>query len=449
MSGMDAGRRSRLPVHVLRHRDYRYLWAGQFVSVLGTQMHAVALSYQLYQLTGSVVQLGLLGLVRAAALMVTSLVGGVVADARDRRAVMLVTQSTLLMLSMSIAIATYLDAINVVMLYIVAALIAATSAFDGPARQALIPALVPRHELAAAMSLNILAMSTARMAGPAVGGFMVALVGVATTYVIDGASFLATIGALLIMRTRVELPEMRAAGLKAIAEGLRFIRATPVIWGIMVLDFLATLLGSTIGLAPVFADDVLDAGAQGLGLLYSAPAAGAVLGGLIVSLMPQVSRPGRVLVVSVAVYGVFLALFGMSGSLIVALLMLAGAGAADSVSVAMRHTVRNLATPDALRGRVAAAHSALAMGGPRLGEFQSGMTAYLVGPRFAMVLGGLAVIAVSGLMSWIVPAMLRYRFDEQDDLDAKAWGPGHARGDVTPQSGSAPTARAAESTLRR
>lgn len=218
MSGIDAGKRSRLPVHVLRHRDYRYLWAGQFVSTLGTQMHSVALSYQLYQLTGSVVQLGLLGLVRPIALMVTSLIGGAVADSRDRRTIMLVTKSTLLLLSLSIAVATWLDTINVPLLYIVAALIAATSAFDGPARQALIPALVPRQKLASAMSLNILAMSIARMAGPAVGGFMVALVGVATTYVIDGASFLATIGALLVMRTRVELPAIRATGITAIAE---------------------------------------------------------------------------------------------------------------------------------------------------------------------------------------------------------------------------------------
>lgn len=444
MSGVEAPPRSRLPIHVLRHRDYRFLWLGQFVSTLGTQMHAVALSYQLYQLTGSVVQLGLLGLVRAIALMVTSLIGGAVADAMDRRVVMLVTQTVLLALSLSIAFATYLDTINVLMLYIVAALIAATSAFDGPARQALIPALVPRHELASAMSLNILAMSIARMTGPAVGGFIVALVGVAATYVIDGASFLATIGALLIMQTRVELPELRATGISAIVEGLRFIHATPVIWGVMVLDFLATLLGSTIGLAPVFAEDVLNAGPQGLGLLLSAPAAGAVLGGLIVSLLPQVSRPGRVLVLSVVVYGVFLALFGLSTSLVLALLALAGAGAADSVSVAMRYTVRNLATPDELRGRVAAAHSALAMGGPRLGEFQSGMTAFLVGPRYAMVLGGLAVVAVSGLMSWVAPAMLRYRFDDQSDEDIDGRGADRTRGSVTTPAGpssSAPAAR--------
>lgn len=415
MSGANRTGRSRLPVAVLRHRDFRLLWGGQFVSTLGSQMHSVALSWQVYQLTGSYVQLGLLGLVRAVALIGASFVGGAVADSRDRRAVMLVTQTVLLALSAGLAIATALDTVNVVMLYGVAAAVAATTAFDGPARQAMIPALVPRDALAPAMSLNILAMSVARMAGPAVGGVAVAVVGVAGTYLIDALSFLWVIGALLAMRTRMSVPLARASGVAAVVEGLRFIRSTPVIWGVMGLDFLATLLGSTVGLAPVFAEDVLKIGPQGLGLLLSAPAAGAVLGGFAISLVPQPKRPGLVVVISIVAYGVCLALFGFSGGLLAALAALAGAGAADSVSVAMRHTVRNLATPDELRGRVAASHSALAMGGPRLGEFQSGVTAELIGPRPAMVFGGAGCIAVALLVAWTVPAVLRYRFDEPGD----------------------------------
>jgi len=414
MSVDGRDRRARLPIAVLRHRDYRLLWAGQFVSVLGTQMHAVALSWQVYELTGSVIYLGILGLVRAVTIMAMSLVGGAQADARDRRTILLVTQVVLLCLSAGLGVATALDAVNVTMLFIVAALVAATSAFDGPARQALIPSLVPRHDLTAAMSLNILAMSIARMAGPAIGGVAVAVLGVAGTYMLDASTFLGTLGALLVMRTRVSPPAVRAAGLASIIEGLRFIRSAPVIWGVMVTDFLATLLGSTSGLAPVFATDVLKAGPQGLGLLLAAPAAGSVVGGVIVSVMPNVSRPGRLIIVSVAVYGAFLTLFGFAPSLAWALLALGGAGAADSVSVAMRHAVRNLATPDELRGRVAASHSALAMGGPRLGEFQSGMTASLVGPRDAMIAGGAGCMLVALLIAWLVPAVTRYRFEDED-----------------------------------
>lgn len=414
MSGVDR-RRGRLPVFVLKHRDYRLLWFGQMVSTLGTQMHTVALSWQVYELTGSVVQLGLLGLVRAVALMGTSFLGGAAADTRNRRSLMLVTQSLMLALTLGLAAVTALDAANIWLLYGFAAATAATSAFDGPARQALIPSLVPRNELGAAISLNMLAMSSARMIGPAIGGVSVGLAGVAATYVIDATSFLAVILALLLMRTNVVTPVLQVRGLEAIREGLRFIVATPVIWGVMLLDFLATLIGSTVGLAPVFAKDVLDAGPQGLGLLLSAPAAGSVIGAVIVSLLPQFSRPGRMVVASVAAYGVCLMLFGMSGSLVSALLALVGAGAADSVSVAMRHMVRTIATPDELRGRVAASHSALAMGGPRLGEFQSGMAAALVGPRTAMIVGGAGCVLVAMAIGKLVPSVMRYRLDSDGD----------------------------------
>ena len=419
MSGVD-GQRSRLPVHVLKHRDYRLLWFGQMVSTLGTQMHTVALSWQVYELTGSVFQLGLLGLVRAVALMATSFVGGAAADSRNRRTLMLVTQSTMLVLVLGLAACTAFDVVNIWMLYLFAAAIAATSAFDGPARQALIPNLVPRDELGPAISLNMLAMSSARMVGPAIGGVAVGLVGVAMTYVFDAVSFVAVILALVLMRTRIETPVLTVRGMEAIREGLRFIVATPVIWGIMLLDFLATLVGSSVGLAPVFAKDVLDAGPQGLGLLLSAPAAGAVVGAVLVSFLPQFERPGRMVVISVIGYGICLTLFGMSGTLMLALLALFGAGVADSISVAMRHMVRLIATPDELRGRVSAAHSALAMGGPRLGEFQSGMSAALVGPRTAMMLGGAGCVLVALAIGKAVPAVMRYRIGS--DLDEELAG---------------------------
>ncbi|HMM43445.1 MAG TPA: MFS transporter [Thermomicrobiales bacterium] len=428
MSGIDDERRRKLPVHVLRHRDYRYIWMGQFVSMLGTQMHAAALSWQVYELTGSAVQLGLLGLIRAVAILSTSLIGGAVADAFNRRTVLLVTQAALMLLSVVIAVATMMGSVTIWLLYVVAALAAATSAFDGPARQALIPALVPRRELAPAMSMNILVFSVARMVGPAVGGVAVGKIGLSGTYMLDAASFLFVIAALLVMKTRMEPPMMRGNHLEAIVEGLSFIRRTPVIWGVITLDFLATLLGSTVGLAPVFATDVLNIGPEGFGLLLSAPAAGAVLGGLLIALIPQPGRPGMVMVGAVVGYGACLMLFGASTTLVVALLALAGAGAADSVSVAMRAVIRNLATPDPLRGRVAAAHSAMAMGGPRLGEFQSGVMAGLVGPRIAMIAGGAAVVVASLAMGVLVPKMSRSRLDE---LDAEAGEPEQPWGETT------------------
>lgn len=411
---MEEATRQRLPVAVLRYRDYRLLWGGQFVSMLGSQMHTVALSWQVYQLTGSTVQLGLLGLVRAFALMSASFAGGAVADRYDRRHVMLVTQVLLLLLAAVLAVTTSLGFVTIWLLFLIAALQAATTAFDGPARQALVPALVPREQMAPAMSLLMLSSSVARLAGPAVGGLAVGIIGVSGAYALDAASFLAVIWALLVMHARPVTPLLAVRGLEAIAEGLAFIRRTPVVWGVMLLDFLATLLGSTVGLAPVFAEDVLRIGPEGLGLLLSAPALGAVLGGFLVSFVPGLSRPGRLVVLSVMAYGGCLILFGLSNGLLLALLALAGAGAADAVSMAMRHTVRNLATPDDLRGRVAAAHSALAMGGPRLGEFQAGVTASFVGAQVAMVIGGIGCVAIAGAIAKLVPPVMRYDTHDED-----------------------------------
>lgn len=412
MSVSGSRKRRELPIEVLWYRDYRLLWAGSFISIFGTQMHAAALYWQIFQITGSLVQLGLLGLVRAVALILTSLIGGMVVDSSNRRKLMLTTQSILLCLSASLAAATWLGVVNVAMIYVVAAAVAVTSSFDQPARQAILPALVPREKLSSAMSLNILSSNVGMMVGPAVGGLAIGVVGVAGAYLIDSLTFLATISALLLMKTKFVAPVIRVRGLPAIREGLHFIRMTPVIYGVMLIDFSATLLGSMIGLAPVFADRVFNAGPETFGLLLAAPAFGSVIGASIMSLVPQINKPGRVIMGAVMAYGVFLVLFGLSPTLWLAMLCLAGAGLSDAVSMTMRHTVRLLATPDPLRGRVAATHSAFSAGGPHLGEFQAGMTASLIGPQAAMIFGGSAVILATLGIARLVPAVRSYELSD-------------------------------------
>ena len=400
---------------MLKYRDYRFLWAGSFISVLGTQMHAVAIAWQVYQITGSAALLGVLGLVRAFALIGTSLIGGMIVDSTDRRKLMLITQSILVCLSASLAISTWLDMVNVYVLYIVAAAAAITSSFDQPARQAILPALVPHNKLTSAMSLNILSSNVGMMAGPAIGGIAIATIGVGGTYFLDSLTFLGTITALLVMKTEFKAPAIRITGIPAIKEGLQFIKMTPVIYGVMLIDFSANLLGSMIGLAPVFAETVHNIGPSALGFLYSAPALGSVVGAAVMSVAPQPKRPGMVIVAAVCAFGVFLALFGLAPTFWLALLCLVSAGMSDAVSMTMRHTVRLLATPDALRGRVGATHSAFSAGGPRLGEFQAGITASLIGPQTAMVAGGSAVIlAVLGI-SKLIPAVRTYEFSTQPD----------------------------------
>ena len=374
-------------------------------------MHAIALSWQVFEITGSVALLGLLGLVRAISLMVVSLAGGAIADSVNRRQLLIATNLVLLVLSGGLAIATRADVVTVPMLFIVAALVAAVSSFDGPARQALIPTLVPRRRIPDAMSLNILTGNVADMFGPAVGGFAIAIIGISGTYAIDAVSFLAVVLALMMMEQRDSARVRISRGSVAmVVEGLRFVKRTPVIYGIMLLDFLATILGATIALTPVFADIIFDAGPQGLGLLNSAPAVGAVGGAAVMSIIRPPKHPGRVILVAIASYGVFLMLFGLSPNIWWALLFLAGYGASDAVSMTMRHTIRNLATPDHLRGRVAATHSTFSSGGPRLGEFQTGLMASLIGIRATPIIGGIGCIIVAVGIGRLIPAVWNYRF---------------------------------------
>ncbi len=401
------GRHERATV-ALRHFDFRLLWAGEFVSTMGTQMQTVALGWQLYLLTGSALQLGTLGLMRAIPTIAFALVGGTLADRRDRRMLLLLTQALLGLLAGALAIATMADRASVALIYVVTVLTATVSCFDDPARQALIPALVPRKHLPQALTLNILSHNIAAVVGPAVGGLAIAGFGLSATYWLDAASFGAVLLALVLMRQRPELPVVTQGGLESVREGLRFVRRNPVILGLMTLDFLATLAGASMVLMPIFADQILNVGESGLGLLYSAPAAGAVAGGIVLTLLRVPRRPGRMVMIAVAAYGVAMAVFGLSNSFALALVALAATGVADTVSMTFRHTVRQMATPDALRGRMAAVHSVFAGGGPELGNFEAGVAARYLGVQPAVFIGGVACVALAGVYSIAFPQLRDY-----------------------------------------
>lgn len=405
------GQRRERAVVALRHHDFRLLWAGEFVSTMGTYMQTVAIAWQLYLLTGSALQLGALGLFRAIPTIAFALVGGAFADSRDRRRVLLVTQALMGGFSAVLAIATATGNASVALIYVITLLTATASCFDDPARAALIPNLVPRRHLAQALTINILARNIAAVVGPAAGGVAIATIGLSATYWLDAASFAAVIGALLAMRLRPKTPVVVGSGIQTVIEGLRFVRHNPVILALMALDFLATLFASSLLLMPIFADEILGVGEAGLGLLYSASAAGAVAGGLVLSALPVAHRPGRMVLGAVAIYGAAIATFGLAPSFLVALAALAASGVADTVSMTFRHTIRQLATPDALRGRVAAVASVFSGGGPELGNFQAGVTARLIGIQPAVVLGGLLCIGLAGVVAVISPRIRDYVID--------------------------------------
>lgn len=407
------------PLAALRYRDFRLLFFGDTVSITGTQMRRVAVNWQVYQLALAdatlepALALGLIGLAQLVPLVLSVLVSGLVADRSDRRRIILVTSLVALISSTALAVASWLEAVPLPLIYGIVALTAAATAFETPARQALRTSLVPPRHLASAVSLNVTASQLATILGPTLAGLLIAVGGSALVYWIDAVTFLAVVVAVALMKTdaRPRLPPgERTAPVAAAVEGLRFIFSNRLIASTMLLDFFATLFGAVLTLLPLFADQVLHVGAVELGWLYAAPSAGAMVAALALTSL-QIERQGLVLLGAVVLYGASTALFGLSQALPLSLLALAGTGAADTVSMVIRQTLRQLQTPDALRGRMTAAGMLFFAGGPRLGDLASGFLASLVGAPLAVALGGTLCILSALAINARVPELGRYRLD--------------------------------------
>jgi predicted MFS family arabinose efflux permease len=396
----------------LRYRDFRLLWAGQSVSSLGTQIQTVALAWLVYSLTGSAAQLGAVGLARAIPTMALSLFGGTLADRRDRRKLLIISQAILAVLSALLAIAVSAGITSIILIDAFAALTAAASAIESPTSQAFIPSLVPREILVKALTLDVLASDTVAVVGPAIGGVVIAVLGVSAAFWLDAVSFFAVVAALVVIRTRVAPPKVEGHPMVALLKGITFVRERGILWQLMLLDFLATFLISPTGLLPVFARDVLVLGPAGLGLLYAAPSAGAVVGAGVMTFMRSPRFPGRMVAISIAGYALALGFFGFSTWLIPSLILLGLGGGLDAISMTMRHTVQQLATPDELRGRVGALHDVFASGGPRLGDFQAGLMASVIGAPGAMIAGGLACLGVVATARLWAPQLWSYRGED-------------------------------------
>lgn len=393
----------------LRSRDYRLLWLGQIVSMAGSQMQSVAIHWQIYALTHSPLALGLVGLARIAPIIAFSLLGGALADATDRRRVLLRTQSVMMLAAFTLGLLTWLHRLPVPLIYLLTAVGAAAAAFDNPSRQSLIPNLVPREHLTNALSLNQIGFQTAKICGPPLAGILIAQGGLARVYWLNAASFLAVIGALLLMRTsgRAEAPSGRVS-LASLKEGWTFMRSAPILWHTIMLDFFASFFSSADALLPVFARDVLRVGPKGYGLLASAPAIGSVLAGGTLSLLPIVERQGAIVIAAVFFYGLATLGFGLSRWFPLSLLLLAATGAADTVSTVLRQTIRQLVTPDRLRGRMSAIGMMFFMGGPQLGELEAGAVAQWLGAPASVVIGGLGALATVAVIAWRAPALRHY-----------------------------------------
>ena len=411
-SNPNARKDSQSSFSALRHRDFRLLWMGQIVSVTGSQMQSVAINWHVYLLTKSAFALGLVGLFKGVPIVLCSLMGGVVADAMDRRRLMIATQSVMLVSAAALALATLAGLQSVWPIYLLTAAASGATAFDIPARQALMPTLVPAKDFPNAVSLGLMVFNVAMIVGPAIGGFLLASHGPAAVYGINAFSFVAVIAALMAMRTSGRTTEQteqaNRVSYAALKEGLAFVWRTPVIVQTMTLDFAATFFASATALLPIFAAEILNVGARGVGLLAAAPAVGSVLTALLIARGGGFRRQGSIVIWSVATFGLATVGFGISRVFWFSLLMLAVTGAADTVSTVLRQTIRQLATPNYLRGRMTSINMVFFMGGPQLGELEAGVVASLIGAPLSVIIGGVGSLLSAGVAATKAKALLKY-----------------------------------------
>jgi MFS family permease len=412
----------------LQHRNFRLLWVGLLFSFTGSFMQAAAILWHVSLLVPpdrKGLALGLVGLVRVIPIVVFSMISGVVADAWDRRRLMLVTQTAAALVALTLALLTTRGLHSVWLLYALTALSSSVGAFDLPARQALVPMLVPREHLPNAISLNTIMVQAASIAGPGLGGLLIGSAGLAWVYLLNAISFGCVILALLMMKEERRTMNVRAAApddperksearesvsWRSAVEGLRFVFESPLIRSTMLLDFFATFFSSAVALLPIYAQDILFVGPSGYGWLYAAPAAGAVLMSAgMVFLTDRIERRGPVLLWAVAAYGLATVAFGLSRSFWLSFSCLALTGVADTVSMVIRSVVRQLETPDRLRGRTTGINMVFFMGGPQLGELEAGTVAQWLGATFSVVSGGVGCLLVTAWVAATTPQLRTYR----------------------------------------
>jgi MFS family permease len=373
------------------------LWLGQLVNGLGRQVTVVALPFELWQLTHSSLSIGALALVQLAPILVFSLGGGAVADAVDRRRLLIVTQLLLAATSLTLAVLAMQPSPPVWALYAVAFVAAGVGAVDGPARSSALPRLVPRERLPAAIAVNWLSGQTVAVAGPVFAGVLIATSGVAAAFIFDVLTFLASLVALLVIAPIPPHPEARRPSLRSIAEGLAFARDRRILLATLAVDFDAMVFGMPSSLFPQLALTVFNTGAAGYGLLNAAPAVGALIGAAFSGWVGSVRRPGRGVVAAVAGWGAAIVAFGLLTAYFpLALICLAVAGGADVVSAVLRGSIVQLATPDRLRGRLSSIYMLVVTSGPRFGDAEAAAVAAVAGPQFSVVSGG--VLCLLGLI---------------------------------------------------
>jgi MFS family permease len=398
---------------LLAHPAFTLLWCSRILSNVAFNMLGVAVGWQLYDLTGSALDLGLVGLAQFAPIVLLTLIVGQVADRYDRRLIAAICQFVEAMAAAVLVVGSVRGWLSSTSIFMIVALVGAARAFENPTSTALVSDVVPRPLVPSAMAWLVSATQTARIVGPALGGFLY-VIGPGTTYLTAGALFVGSGICAALIRSRRTARTAEPVVLESVLSGIVFIRGQRVLLGTMSLDMFAVLLGGgATALLPIYARDILEAGPGGLGLLRAAPAVGALLTSIVLAYRPLQWRIGRTLFRSVFVFGAATVVFGISSSLALSLVALAILGAADVVSVVIRSSLVQIRTPVTMLGRVSAVHSLFTGTSNQLGAFEAGLVAALVGAVPAVLLGGLGTIAVAVLWIVLFPELRRIRgFDD-------------------------------------
>jgi MFS family permease len=400
----------------LHYPRFTWLWVSLLISTAGSAMQLAALLWHLRLLSNLPLVVSGIGLARFLPILVFAPFGGVVADAYNRRRVLLVTQTTMTLTALALGLLTWQGTIQIWHIYVLTAIQAVATSFDGPARQALVPNLIPRPALSSAFSLQSIASNTGSIVGPGLGGIVIAYLGLQYAYLFNAASFLAVIFTLLLIgpitQEKALVIKGAKASLKSIQEGIHFVTHQPIILSSMLLDFIATFFSSATTLLPFVARDVLHVGEVAYGWLVSADSVGAVLVGLIFSQQSHIRRQGALLLASVTAYGLATVLFGFARTFVFAMLALMLVGAGDSISTILRNTIRQIQTPDYIRGRMVSLNQIFFMGGPQLGEIEAGLVGQLLGIPVSIITGGIGCVIGVALVALRWPQLRRYKGDE-------------------------------------
>jgi MFS family permease len=406
-----------------KSHQFRLLFVGQLITTLGNQLTVVAIPFQVYAQTHSSFQVGAISLAQLIPLVVGSLIGGSVGDAVDRRTLLLVTTGLLAFTSAGLALNAAMSHPSLVALYLISAVSAGLAGFVNPARNAAVPLLVDEEDLVAAFAFVQILFQIGTIVGPAVAGILIGGVGLHWVYAIDAVTFVITVGTIALMAPMPPVAGARRPGIGSIAEGLNYIRGRQILQGVFAIDINAMVFGMPRALFPALALTVFHGGARTLGLLYSAPGAGALIGAVTTGWVGSIRRRGWAIIGAVIIWGVAITVFGFVHLLVVALIFLAIAGWADVISAVLRNTVLQTTIPDEFRSRLSSVQMAVVQGGPRLGDMEAGGVASAFGTQFSIVSGGIACIVGAIALAGVLPRFRTHEAGQSEELHNEQIGP--------------------------